>query len=104
VVAADADNVDVYEITRLVTAVTASSPLAPGPFDGYSNGKSSFFAEDQVSAIAAALPPGQVHRRQGGGWQEVAPDKGVRVLAQRHIDGGKFYRFRQHWGFQPVTG
>ncbi len=91
-------NDDLYDISRLVKPVVAKSFLLPWPLDGYTNGSSFFFTDEQVQAVAGAMPVGQVARREGG-WQEVVPGKGVRVLAERHINGGTYFRFRKHWDF-----
>jgi hypothetical protein len=92
---------DLYDISRLVKPVTAQSSLLPWPLDGYTNGKSFYFSDAQVQAVAAVLPAGQVAPRPGG-WQEVVPGKGVRVLAERHINGEIYFRFRKHWDFTAV--
>ena len=100
----DDAGIDVYDISRLVEQVTASSPLLPWPLEGFTNGKSFFFNADQVADIAAAMPGGELTRGSAGEWLESVAGKGMRVLAERHINGGTFYRFRKYWEFQPISG
>lgn len=95
---------DVHDISESVTPVVAASPLLTGAaLPGYTNGKSFFFTDHQVSTIADMLSAGQLRRRSGGGWEEVIPGKGLRFLAERHIDGVLHYRFRKHWKFAATT-
>lgn len=95
---------DVPDVTGQVTAVTARSPLLEGvSWTGYTNGKSFFFTDPQVDRMSGLLSGGQVRRRSGGGWEEVIPGKGLRFLAERHIDGVLHYRFRKHWKFTVPT-
>jgi hypothetical protein len=73
-------------------------------FPGFTNGKSFFFTDDQVDQISGLLSGGQLRRRSGSGWEEVIPGKGLRFLAERHIDGTTHYRFRRHWTFADTAG
>ena len=94
---------DVHDITDLVTPVTAESPLLPGVvLPGFTNGKSFFFTDAQISEISGMLSGGQLRRRAGGGWEEVIPGKGLRFLAERHIDGATYHRLRKHWKFRAA--
>lgn len=97
------DDQDVHDITGSVTPVTAGSTLLPGTvLTGFTNGKSFFFTDPQVALVSELLSGGQLRRRAGGGWEEVIPGKGLRYLAERHIDGALFYRLRKHWRFTAV--
>lgn len=96
---------DVHDISALVRSVDAESPL----FDAttlrcFTNGKSFFLTDDQVGTLAGLVSAGQLRRRSGGGWEEVIPGKGLRFLAERHIGGATYYRFRPHWKFAVSTG
>ena len=95
--------IDVYDISRRVERVMAQSPLLPWPLDGYTNGTSFFFTDAQVVSIADALPSGQVARSAAGGWKEVTGAHGTRVLAERRINDGSYFRFRRHWNFQAIS-
>jgi hypothetical protein len=93
---------DLYDITRSVQWVRVAVPELGESVYAFSNGKSFFLDSEQVAALAATVGPSRLAPRAGGGWQEIVQDRGVRVLAERYIDGKLFYRFRQHWAFDPV--
>ena len=94
---------DIHDITALVTPVTAASPLLPGTaLSGFTNGKSFFFTDAQISEVSGMLSGGQLRRRAGRGWEEIIPGKGLRFLAERHIAGTTYYRLRKHWKFAAV--
>lgn len=90
---------DVYDITPYVQPVTVNSELVAEPLSGFTNGKSVFLTEEQVRAIAQAAPAGTLVEVAPQQWEELVPDKGRQILAQRHISDVTYYRFKGHWDF-----
>jgi hypothetical protein len=96
---------DVHDISDRVTPVTAESPLLPGAaLSGFTNGKSFFFTDAQIDDVAQRVTGGRLRRRAGGGWEEVVPGRGLRFLAERHINGAIYYRLRKYWEFTAIAG
>ena len=96
---------DVYDITERVTPVIAESPHLHGTsWPGFTNGKSFFVTDAQVSQMSELLSGGQLRRRAGGGWEEVIPGKGLRYLAvHSQEDGVRINRERVFYTFQGLS-
>ncbi len=93
---------DVYDITRYVQPVTVRTPLLPWPLEGFTNGKSIFLTASQVDAVADVVGEDVLFATPELGWEENVPGKGRKVLARRFIGEQTYYRFKSHWGFEPV--